>query len=531
MSQSSIQIAKSAGVMSVATMLSRLLGLVREQLIATLFSRTATDAFYVAFRIPNLLRDLFAEGAMSSAFVPTFTEYLKKREKKEAWELASNILNLLLVGLSLITFFGILFSETLVSKFAGKFRATPGKFELTVLLTQTMFPFLPMVAVAAVLMGILNSHGSFFLPALAPALFNLGSLAVAFGLYFWLPAWGYDPVLGMAIGTLFGGALQLLIQVPSLLKKGFVYSGSLSVRHPGVRRILLLMGPGTIGLASTQVNILVNTWLATSQGEGPVSWLNYAFRLMQFPLGIFGVAIASATLPTVSAQVATGELEGLRKTLSSALRMVLVINIPAAVGLIFLSHPIVALIYEHGKFNQKDTDATAKALIFYAIGLFAYSGIKVLVPAFYALGRSRVPVIISAISVAVNIALNLWLIGPFGYLGLALGTSLTAIGNFVLLFRQLQSSVGSFATSEIFALWLKMLLASVVMGIVSMKSHAWLMPSGTSVSLASEMWLLGLSIGAGLGTLYGVCRLMRIEEIEIVRGLAKRRLARHFGKP
>src|SRR5262245_3184459 len=201
MSHSSLQIAKSAGAMSVATMLSRILGLIREQLIATLFTRTATDAFYVAFRIPNLLRDLFAEGAMSSAFVPTFTEYLKKRGRSEAWELASNVLNLLLVGLSLITVLGILISGKLVSRFAGEFRTTPGKFELTVLLTQIMFPFLPMVALAAVFLGILNSHGSFFLPALAPALFNIGSVALALALYVWLPGWGYDPVLGMAVGT------------------------------------------------------------------------------------------------------------------------------------------------------------------------------------------------------------------------------------------------------------------------------------------------------------------------------------------
>jgi len=518
--------------MSVATMLSRILGLVREQLIASLFTRTATDAFYVAFRIPNLLRDLFAEGAMSSAFVPTFTEYLKNRGKKEAWELASNILSLLLIGLSLITLLGIFSSELLVSKFAGEFRTTPGKFELTVLLTQIMFPFLPMVALAAVVMGTLNSHGTFFLPALAPALFNIGSIVVALCLYFRLPEWGYDPVLGMAVGTLCGGALQLLIQVPPLLKKGFAYSRSLSFRHPGVRRILLLMGPGTIGLASTQVNIFVNTWLATSQGEGPVSWLNYAFRLMQFPLGIFGVAIASATLPTISAQVATGELEGLRKTLSSALRMVLVINIPASFGLIFLSRPIIALIYEHGRFfKETDTDATSKALIFYAIGLFAYSGIKVLVPAFYALGRSRVPVTISMVSVAANIALNLWLIQPFGYLGLALGTSLTAIGNFALLFGQLQRSAGSLATSDILTLGLKMVAASAIMGAVSMKFHAWLMPSGTHVGLALEASLLGLAIGLGLATLYGVCRLMGIDEIEIARGLARRKLVALFRKP
>lgn len=530
MSQSSTQIAKSAGVISVATMLSRILGLVREQLIATLFSRTATDAFYVAFRIPNLLRDLFAEGAMSSAFVPTFTEYLKRQGNKEAWELASNILNLLLVGLSLITLLGILFSRALVSKFAGEFSATPGKIDLTVLLTQVMFPFLPLVALAAVFMGMLNTQGSFFLPALAPAMFNIGSLVVALSLYRWLPAWGFDPILGMAVGTLCGGALQLLIQIPSLLNKGFVYSGSLNLRHPGVRRILLLMGPGTLGLASTQVNILVNTWLATSQGEGPVSWLNYAFRLMQFPLGIFGVAIASATLPAVSSQVATGELDGLRKTLASALRMVLVINIPATCGLIFLSHPIIELIYEHGKFQQSDTDSTSKALIFYALGLFAYSGIKVLVPAFYALGRSRTPVIISVIAVTVNIALNLWLIGPLGYRGLALGTSLAAIGNFVLLLRQIQRSTGSFSLKEILILGCKVLAASVTMGVLSMKFHGWLMPPSIQVSLALESWYLGLSIGLGLTVLYGMYRWMRIEEMEMATGVVRRRLDRLIGK-
>ena len=238
------------------------------------------------------------------------------------------------------------------------------------------------------------------------------------------------------------------------------------------------MGPGTIGLASTQVNIFVNTWLATSQGEGPVSWLNYAFRLMQFPLGIFGVAIASATLPTVSAHVATGELEGLRKTLSSALRMVFVINIPASLGLIFLSRPIIALIYEHGKFKQTDTDATSKALIFYAIGLFAYSGIKVLVPAFYALGRSRVPVIISAICccwkhrtqfVADRTPRISWL-----------GSRDFAYGDWKFWTAVPTASTdlpGRLQATQIFTLGLKMLAASVIMGAVSMQAHRWLLPS------------------------------------------------------
>ena len=406
MSSNASQLAKSAGLISLATMLSRVFGLVREQLIAHLFSRTATDAFYVAFRIPNLLRDLFAEGAMSSAFVPTFTDYLQKKGREEAWRLASMVTNLLLVLLSLMTLLGILASNWLVDKFAGHFSSVPGKLELTVLMTQIMFPFLPLVAVAAITMGILNSHGRFFIPALAPALFNVGSILTALLLYFWLPQRGLEPILGMAIGTLVGGLLQLVIQIPPLLRQGFKYYFKFDLSHPGVQKILILMGPGTLGLAANQINIFVNTWLATSQGEGAVSWLNYAFRLMHFPIGIFGVAIATAALPTFSSHVSRRETQELRETLLSSLRMVFLLNIPASVGLIFLSTPIISLIYQHGRFNAADTRSTANALIFYSIGLFAYSAVKLLVPVFYALGHSRVPVIISAAAVGSNIVLE-----------------------------------------------------------------------------------------------------------------------------
>jgi putative peptidoglycan lipid II flippase len=249
---------------------------------------------------------------------------------------------------------------------------------------------------------------------------------------------------------------------------------------------------------------------------------------MQFPLGIFGVAIASAALPTVSAHAAAGELEGLRKTLTSALRMVFVINIPATFGLIFLSRPIIGLIYEHGRFQQTDTISTSNALIFYAIGLFAYSGIKVLVPAFYALGRSRIPVAISAICVAGNIVMNLWLIGPLGYLGLALGTSLTAIGNFGLLFRQLQSISGHLAMTQIFNLGLKMCVASTAMGAVSMQTHSWLFPLGKPVSVGFEALVMAISIGLGLATLYGACHLLRIEELAIATVALKRKFSGIF---
>ena len=514
MSQASHHIAKSASLMSVATLVSRLLGLVREQLIAYLFSRTATDAFYVAFRIPNLLRDLFAEGAMSSAFVPTFTEYIKKRSPKEAWQLASNVITLLLIFLSTICAVGVFFSNWIIGKFAGEFRAIPDKFEMTVAMTQIMFPFLPIIALSAVVMGILNSRGTFFLPALAPALFNLGSILVALLLYGWLRSRGVDPVYGMAIGTLAGGLLQFGVQIPPLLRAGFRYSLGLNFRNPGVQRILLLLGPGTIGLAATQVNILVNTWLATRQGEGPVSWLNYASRLMQFPLGIFGVAIATAALPTISAHVANRDYQSLGKTISDSLRMVLLINIPASIGLMVLSRPIIALIYEHGRFKASDTIETSKALIFYAIGLFAYSAVKVLVPAFYALGRSHIPVIISGVTVAFNIACNLVLIGPLGFRGLALGTSIAAILNLFLLIYWIRKNSVPIDYKANIKVLIKIVGASAAMGLACLGSYSWM----ESIFAPLRTWSLGIVLGSsifsGLLVLFASSKVLRISEVD-----------------
>jgi putative peptidoglycan lipid II flippase len=524
MPHASQHIAKSASLISVATLVSRLLGLVREQLIAYLFSRTATDAFYVAFRIPNLLRDLFAEGAMSSAFVPTFTEYIKKRTPKEAWQLASNVITLLLIALSLICALGIFFSNWIIGKFAGEYRVIPDKFDMTVAMTQIMFPFLPIIALSAVLMGILNSRGTFFLPALAPALFNLGSILVAIVLYGWLKSRGVNPVFGMAIGTLAGGLLQFGVQIPPLLRCGFRYSFQINLRHPGVQRILLLLGPGTIGLASTQVNILVNTWLATRQGEGPVSWLNYAFRLMQFPLGIFGVAIATAALPTISAHVANRDYQKLGKTISDSLRMVLLINIPASIGLMVLSRPIIGIIYQHGRFKASDTIETSKALIFYSIGLFAYSAVKVLVPAFYALGRSHIPVIISAVTVAFNIAFNLAIIGPMGFRGLALGTSIASILNlFLLIYWIRRNSVPLDYWANIKVI-VKILAASALMGLACFTSYDWMDSLLTPVRIWGLGLVLGSSIGFGILTLFVASRAMRISELDSAIQLVMKKL-------
>ncbi len=445
---SSENVLKAAGAMGAATFLSRILGLVREQAFAILFGAgNATDAFIVAFRIPNLLRDLFAEGAMSASLVPTFTRTESEEGQRRAWRVAGLVFRVLFFTALVIAVLGMIFSSQLVELYASAFHAVPGKFELTVRMTRLMFPFFPLVALAAAFMGILNARGKFFVPAFSSALFNLTSIAVgvtcALVLFRWGPGIGIQPIEGMAIGVLAGGITQAFSQLPTLYGTGYRWQPRTGEdpawhRDPRLRQMLWMMVPGTLGLAATQINILVNTILATSQGPGAVSWLGYAFRLMQFPIGIFGVSLASATLPRISRQWVDHDLGALQATLSQSLRRVLAVNLPASAGLAFLGYPIIQLIFQYGRFSTNDTQATALALAMYAIGLTAYSAVKVLVPACYAVGNTRIPVISSVLAVAVTIILNVLMVKPFGYWGLALGTSIAAILNAAFLLKALQ---------------------------------------------------------------------------------------------
>jgi putative peptidoglycan lipid II flippase len=351
-------------------MTSRVLGVVREQVLAALFGAgDATDAYNVAFRVPNLVRDLFAEGAMSSAFVPTFTRHLTTAGKESAWRLGNLVINGLIVITTVLVVLGVIFAEPLVGLFAGAYRAVPGKFELTVFLTRLLLPFLTFVAVAAAFMGMLNSLHRFFIPALSPAMFNVATIVCALTLVPVMPLIGWPPITAIVIGSLVGGAAQLALQWPSLRSEGFRYRPILDWKDENFRRVLVLMGPGTIGLAATQVNVLVNTVLATGEGTGAVSWLNYAFRLMYLPIGLFGVSIATATLPAVSRHVAMNDESSARGTVANGLSLMLMLNIPATVGLMALAPPIVKLIFERGAFTAADTAATAAAVQFYALGL------------------------------------------------------------------------------------------------------------------------------------------------------------------
>jgi putative peptidoglycan lipid II flippase len=433
-SQESGKIARSAGTVGIAVMCSRIFGLIRDQIFAGMFGAgMAYDAFVVAFRIPNLLRDLFAEGALSTAFVTVFSDYDTNRTENQTWQLASNVLVFFAIALSIITLLGIFMAGPIVSLMAPNFAEIPGKIYLTTKLTMIMMPFLVFISLAAVVMGILNTKGRFFVPAMASTFFNLGSIIGGVGLAILLPRFGQPAIAGMAIGTLVGGILQLGMQLPALYKTGFIFRFHLNLTDPGLRRILRLMLPATIGLSATQINLFINTNFASSCVEGSVSWLQYAFRLVQLPIGVFGVAFSIAAMPVLARHAARKDIQGMRETLVSSLTMVFCLTIPATAGLILLADPIIRLIFERGAFTSADTTATAQALSLYAVGLFAYSANKILVPVFYALDDTRYPVIASFLAVVFNILIIFVTITSFQHKAIALSMSCTMLLNFLFL--------------------------------------------------------------------------------------------------
>ena len=512
-------VVRSAGIVSVAVAMSRVTGLMREIVMARLFGAGFIyDAFLLGFRIPNLTRDLFAEGALSSAFVPIFSQTLAQKGRKEAAVLSNLVATALILIVGAFCVLGVIFSPALVDLLAEGFRRVPGKFDLAVHMTRIMFPFLLLVALAAQAMGVLNACNRFAVPALASTFFNIGSVTFGLILGYWLAPWlGVQPITGMAIGVVLGGALQLAWQLPSLRSQGFVFRPSFDWNHPGLRKIIALMGPAILGNAAVQINVMVNTNFASQiPGNGPVSWLGYAFRFMQLPLGLFGVAIASATLPSISRSAGAGNFEEFRRTLSKSLGMVFLLTLPSSIGLIVLGRSMIGAIYQGGKFHAFDTQQTALALSCYAIGLAGYSALKVLNPAFYALHDARTPMIISVISIAVNYITASLLLRKtsLGHAGLALTTSAVAIFGAVALFAILRPRIGGIYGRDLGISILKITLASAVMGgAVWMSSHAiqhWL-GQGRLARLTD----LVCSIPLGLLVFYGSCRVIRVPELEL----------------
>jgi putative peptidoglycan lipid II flippase len=387
-----------------------------------------------------------------------------------------------------------------------------------------MLPFLVLTALAAAVMGMLNSLHRFFIPALSPAMFNVTTILCALFLVPVMPRAGLPAITAIAIGTLLGGVAQLGLQWPALRREGFAYRPVLDWHDDGLRRVLVLMGPGTIGLAATQVNVFVNTVLATGEGTGAVSWLNYAFRLMYLPIGLFGISIATATLPAVSRHAAGSDTSGVRRTVADGLLLMLMMNVPATIGLVVLAVPIVRLIFERSAFTAVDTAATAAALQYYAVGLVGYSIVRIASPVFYALGQNRTPVTVSVITVLVNAALNIALVRVMGYRGLALGTSLAALFNAACLMFLLRRRLDGIEGARVAGSFLRIALASVLMGGAAAAADAaggrWMPGDG----LVPQMARVAFAIGAAVVVLAASAHLLRIPEFNSGVAMVARRL-------
>ena len=521
------RLAASAGVVGAATLASRLLGLVRDQVLAYRFGAgDAMDAFNVASRIPNLMRDLFAEGAMSAAFVPTFMRRLTKDGRAPALLLGNQVVNALIAATGIVVVAGILFAEPLVRGLAGDYAEVAGKLELAALLTRILLPVLTMVAVAAAMMGMLNSLDRFFVPALSPAMYNVGIIAGGALLVPLMPGLGLDPVVAVAVGALLGAMGQVALQAPALYREGFRYRPALDPSDPGLRDILRLMGPGTLAGAAVQINLLVNMVLAAGEGTGAVSWLSYAFRVMYLPIGLFGVSVAAAAVPLLSRHGAENDLEGMRDTVSRALRLTLAINLPATVGLMVLAVPIVAVIFERGAFTPADTSSTAAALLLYAPGLAGYAAVRIAVPCFYALGSSRTPAVLSVAAVALNVGLNLVLVRVLGYRGLALGTSVAALANALALLILLRQRLDGLDLRRVLTLVGKVSVASAAMGAAAWIVHDRLLDAWEGATFALRLGRLAAAIAAGLLVLVLSARLLRLRELDEAAGQIAARLRR-----
>lgn len=455
-------IAQSAGIIGLATLCSRILGFVRDVVIARLFGvYLYAQAFVIAFKIPNLLRDLVGEGATNAAFVPVFSEYTSPDKKKEFWELANVGMNVLLVILSVITLLGIIFSPFLVRLIAPGFSANPVQFQTTVLLNRIIFPYILLIGLTAYSIGVLNSLRHFAIPAFAPCLLNISIIIFAL-------IWG-EGIKGLASGVLVGGVLQLAVQIPVLYRKGLRFRFTNKFNHPQIKRIGKLMLPRLFSSAIYQLNNFVDTIfgsLAFVVGEGGVAALYFSYRLIQFPLGIFGNSLSQAILPTLSCQALDDDRTKLKETLSFGLRSIFFIMVPASVGFMVLSRPIIWTLFKGGKFDLYSAQATANALFFYSIGLFAYGANRVLQCGFFALKDTLTPTKVAALALAINITLNSVLMYPMKLSGLALATSLSGIFSFLILFFLLQKKVGGLNLKALFFYFSKIFLASIAMGAV-----------------------------------------------------------------
>ena len=489
------RVTRAAGVVGAATLLSRIFGYLRDMVVASFFGAgMAADAFIAAFRIPNLLRRLFGEGSLSIAFVPVFTEVMVRGDREDGLRLAVSTFKLLLVVLSMVAVAGVMAAPWIIHGVAPGFAGNPAKMALTVTLTRLMFPYVVFIGLVALCMGILNVMGHFAAPAVAPVLLNLAMIGSLYAVARFSDSQNVR-VIGLAVGVLAGGALQLTLQLPYLIRFGLRFRRTTGLWHPAMRRIGRLMLPTIFGAAVYQINILVGTLLASLLPQGSVSYLYYADRLVQFPLGIFAQAAATAVLPSLSRQAAVGDRTAMGETLGYSMRLVLFITIPAMVGLIVLREPIVALLFKHGAFDARTTRLTSDALLYYCLGLWAFAAVRIVVSIFYALQDTRTPVITATVSIAANILFGMALMGPMRHCGLALATSLASMLNLVLLVIALRRRMGVIRWRLIVAGGLRTLAISAVMAAAA----AWTCRAVAPAGIMAGGWRLLAATAAGIG--------------------------------
>jgi putative peptidoglycan lipid II flippase len=505
------QIARAATVVMITFVASRLLGLLRDVVISAHFGTSdALDAYYAASRLNDLIFTLIAGGALASAFIPTFAGYLARNDDEGAWRLASNIINLMSLALAIVSILAAIFAQPIVSGLLG-LGFDAAKQELTASLLRLLLIAPTIFGVSGVIMGILNAKQNFWLPGLAPSMYNLSMIG---GVIFLSSAFG---IYGLAIGAIVGAALHLIVQIPGLIKAGARFTPRLGLRDPGVRQVFRLMAPRVLGLATVQLNFIVETILASTLGTGAVSALNYAWRVMLLPQGVVAQSVAIAAFPTFSDQFARGKIDELRSALSATLRVILFIAIPSAIGLLVLRVPLIQLLFERGKFLDTSTELVATALGFYALGLIGHSGVEILTRAFYGMHDTRTPVILSIVSLILNLVLSLSLIGVMQIAGLALANTIAALTEMVLLAYVLHRRLHGLGDRRLIMTSVKTIVASIAMsiGVIIFLN----ITASLSIIIRSPGSMV---IGAGIFAI--TAWMLRVEELRLIVSLVLRRV-------
>jgi len=516
------KVARAAGIVGISTMVSRVFGFLRDMVVAALFGAgLASDAFFVAFRIPNLLRRLIGEGSLTVSFVPVFTEYLQKKSKEEALELANTAFTLLSILLVIVSVLGVLFSPLVVTLIAPGFVNDPAQFGLAVFLNRLMFPYIFFMSLVALCMGILNSFRHFAAPALSPVILNICMIIAALT----LRGFFAEPITALAVGVMIGGILQLAMQWPFIVKYGLKIKYVFNLHHPGIKQITLLLLPAILGAAVGTINVFVGTILASLLPKGSVSYLYYADRIMELPLGVFAIAIGTASLPSLSAHASAGNMDNLKSTMSFSLRLMLFVTIPAMVALMALNMPIISVLFQRRAFDVHAATLTAQALFCYALGLWAFSVLRVITAAFYSLQDAKWPMKAAVITLLVNLGASVALMYPLKHNGLALANSLAAIVNVLVLSIVLKKKIGAFLDRQFYLSVGKIIISSLAMwGAIMLVD--FVLPWSSNGQFRARLAYLVVAVITGAMTYFICAYLFKSPEIHSIIGQVKKRLKR-----